>query len=66
MSTVPETILARWLGLKVLAISLVTNLAAGLSDETLSHAHTLAQAQAAGERAGALLAAVVQAVAESS
>jgi purine-nucleoside phosphorylase len=65
MSTVPETILARWLGLKVLAISLVTNLAAGLSDETLSHAHTLSQAQAAGERAGALLAAVVQAVAES-
>jgi purine-nucleoside phosphorylase len=63
MSTVPETILARWLGLKVLAISLVTNLAAGLSDERLSHAHTLAQAQAAGERAGALLAAVVQAVA---
>ncbi len=66
MSTVPETILARWLGLKVLAISLVTNLAAGLSDETLSHAHTLAQAQAAGERAGALLAAVVQAVAAES
>jgi purine-nucleoside phosphorylase len=66
MSTVPETILARWLGLQVLAISLVTNLAAGLSDESLSHAHTLGQAQAAGERAGALLAAVVQAVAAES
>ena len=47
MSTVPETILARWLGLRVLALSLVTNLAAGLSDQALSHAHTLAQAEAA-------------------
>jgi len=62
MSTVPETILARWLGLRVLALSLVTNLAAGLSEEKLSHAHTLAQAEAAGERAGALLADIVQAI----
>jgi purine-nucleoside phosphorylase len=64
MSTVPETILARWLGLKVLGLSLVTNLAAGLSDETLSHAHTLAQAQAASATASAVLAAVVGALAE--
>ncbi len=62
MSTVPETILARWLGLRVLALSLVTNLAAGLSDERLSHAHTLAQAEAAGEVAGALLADIVAAL----
>jgi purine-nucleoside phosphorylase len=62
MSTVPETILARWLGLRVLALSLVTNLAAGLSDETLSHAHTLAQAEAAAAVAGALLTEVVQAI----
>ena len=63
MSTVPETILARWLGMRVLAFSLITNLAAGLSDERLSHAHTLAQAEAASESASALLAAVLQAVA---
>ncbi|MEY3295275.1 MAG: hypothetical protein RLZZ451_1323 [Pseudomonadota bacterium] len=60
MSTVPETILARHAGLKVLALSLMTNMAAGLSAETLSHGHTMANAQAASERAVALLAAVVQ------
>jgi purine-nucleoside phosphorylase len=59
MSTVPETILARHAGLRVLAYSLITNWAAGIGDETLSHASTLASAHAAGERAGALLAAVV-------
>lgn len=59
MSTVPETILARHAGLRVLAYSLITNWAAGLSDERLSHAHTLAGASAAADRATALLAAVV-------
>jgi len=62
MSTVPETILARHAGLRVLALSLITNLAAGLSAESLSHAHTLATAQAASDRAVALLAALVQAL----
>jgi purine-nucleoside phosphorylase len=60
MSTVPETILARHAGLKVLALSLMTNMAAGLSSETLSHGHTMATAQAASERAVALLSAIVQ------
>ncbi len=44
MSTVPEVILARFLGLKVAAISTVTNMAAGLSDEQISHDHTKAMA----------------------
>ncbi|MDF0603277.1 purine-nucleoside phosphorylase [Psychromarinibacter sp. C21-152] len=44
MSTVPEVILARFLGLKVAAISTVTNMAAGMSDEAISHAHTKAMA----------------------
>ncbi|MBT9489259.1 MAG: purine-nucleoside phosphorylase [Rubrivivax sp.] len=47
MSTVPETILARHAGLKVLALSMITNMGCGLSSEQLSHAHTLASAQAA-------------------
>lgn len=55
MSTVPETIIARHAGMKVLAFSLITNMAAGMSNEALSHAHTLAQAQAASERASGLL-----------
>jgi purine-nucleoside phosphorylase len=59
MSTVPETILARHAGLKVLALSMITNLAAGMDSEPLSHAQTLAAAQAAGDRAARFLEAVV-------
>ena len=59
MSTVPETILARHARMRVLALSLMTNMAAGMADETLSHAHTMATAQAASERAVGLLEAVV-------
>ncbi len=60
MSTVPETILARHAGLRVLAFSLLTNMAAGLSTESLSHAHTLAQARAASAVASRLLADVIR------
>lgn len=44
MSTVPEVILARFLGLKAAAISTITNMAAGMSDESISHEHTKAMA----------------------
>lgn len=44
MSTVPEVILARFVGLRVAAISTITNMAAGLSDEKISHDHTKAMA----------------------
>ncbi len=40
MSTVPEVILARFLGLRVAALSAITNMAAGLSDEAIGHDHT--------------------------
>lgn len=44
MSTVPEVILGRFLGLRCAAISTITNMAAGLSDEAISHTHTKAMA----------------------
>jgi purine-nucleoside phosphorylase len=62
MSTVPETIYARYLGMKVLAFSLITNMAAGMSEESLSHEHTLAQAEATSETACSLLEAVIAAL----
>jgi purine-nucleoside phosphorylase len=60
MSTVPETILARRAGMRVLALSLMTNMAAGLSKETLSHAHTLEQAERVHGVATRLLSDVIQ------
>lgn len=44
MSTVPEIILARFLGIRCAAISVMTNMGAGLSDESISHDHTKATA----------------------
>ena len=58
MSTVHETIAARHLGAEVLALSLVTNLAAGLGP-TLDHADVLEVAGASAERMGDLLARLV-------
>lgn len=50
MSTAPETILARHAGLKVVALSLMTNYAAGLVPGALGHDQTIAVAgQASGE-----------------
>jgi purine-nucleoside phosphorylase len=47
MSTVPETILARCAGMKVVALSLMTNYAAGLVPGALGHEQTIAVAGAA-------------------
>lgn len=50
MSTVPEAIAARYLGLRVAAISAITNLAAGMSTQELSHGQTLDGARLAGPK----------------
>ena len=59
MSTTLEAIAARHVGLEVLGISLVTNLAAGISDQPLSHQEVLEAGEAAAARCGRLLADVV-------
>lgn len=60
MSTVHETIAARAAGAEVLGVSLVTNLAAGIAGEPLSHAEVLAAGAASAGRMGALLAEVMR------
>jgi purine-nucleoside phosphorylase len=62
MSTVLEAIAARHLGAEVLAISLVSNLAAGLAPSGLDHAEVVAAGRAAAGRMGALLAGLLPAI----
>ena len=59
MSTVLEAIAARHLGAEVAAISMVSNLAAGLAPHGLDHAEVVAAGKAAASRMGALLASVL-------
>jgi len=56
MSTVLEAVAARWVGLELCGISLVTNAAAGYTGEPLTHEDVLA----AGDEAGPRLAAVIR------
>jgi xanthosine phosphorylase len=55
MSTVHETILARHCGLRVAALSAITNLAEGMSEGPLSHEQTLRDAARAAEKLAPLL-----------
>lgn len=60
MSTTLEAIAAREAGLEVLGVSLVTNAAAGISATPLAHDEVVAAGQAAAQRCGTLLAAIVE------
>ena len=62
MSTTLEAIAAREAGMEVLGISLVTNLAAGISDQPLDHAEVLEAGRAAASRMGTLLSTIVPAL----
>jgi xanthosine phosphorylase len=50
MSTVPEVMVAKHCGMRVVVVSVITNLAAGMSDEKLSHEGTLHYANMASQR----------------
>jgi purine-nucleoside phosphorylase len=62
MSTGLEAIAAREAGLEILGLSLVTNLAAGMTGEPLNHEEVLEAGRAAAQRMGRLLARVVRAL----
>jgi purine-nucleoside phosphorylase len=62
MSTALEAMAARHLGAEVLGLSMVTNLAAGVSPEPLDHREVLAAGAAAGPRLIALIRQVIEAL----
>jgi purine-nucleoside phosphorylase len=62
MSTVPEAIVARHMGLEVLGISCITNMAAGISDEPINHEDVMATGDRVRETFTELLRNVIGAI----
>jgi purine-nucleoside phosphorylase len=62
MSTAPEVIVARMLGLKVWACSSITNMGAGLSEENISHEHTKTMAVQGADKLKRLIPALLEAI----
>jgi purine-nucleoside phosphorylase len=62
MSTVPEAIVARHMGLEVLGISCITNMAAGISDAPINHEEVMATGDLVRETFAELLRRVISAI----
>ena len=65
MSTVPEAILARFFDMRVVALSAITNLAAGMTGQELSHDETKENAPKAADKLKALIGGVLEELART-
>ena len=66
MSTVHEVIVARHMGMEVLGLSLVTNAAAGVSNETIDHEEVMETGARVAERFSSLLLSLIPRIASGS
>jgi purine-nucleoside phosphorylase len=62
MSTVPEVIVAAQEGMGVLGVSVIANMACGITKRQLSHAEVLSSVEKASRRVGELIRAVLEAI----